>query len=400
MVLNFSSIADYRAAKESGGEILAAMGGGLSTSVISLINASADTPLIAVDAKNVFIPREKGQMGDWLVYNTNTAEYCWLKSYWDVWNCDPSKTTVDYVNGTPYDSNNPFPVGQMYCNKIELNNAGYSAIGQCVERVGNTCLIASMKDPSRSNDWIRPWAVDTTTLISGVNTSESVYAGIKSGGSAACGTCVPEFSYGTTGAAYGWPIPRASWDACCKAIALGNAASGTFSTGSWSVTSGSVASITFTHAVAGSKTINPADWGYDFDRWYDDQMVAIRPAPSGILADPYCGRRNTGVLRKLSSSTVDNSAARLAANQTVSDVPEYSTVGSFWLPSAGELYCACRNAIFLNSRGGRWFIQDAYWTSDQSSDEEAWYISFQDGLISTDTKDNQYRVRPFTTFEI
>ena len=368
MTFTFNTVAEYQAAKASGGAIYNAVAGSsnYAAAAISFIKATGQT---VTDAMNVIVPRDKGQIGDVLLYHANG--FFWLKSYYSTWNASS--------------------LGQVYCNAAKLSSAGYTPVGFLVERVGKRCLICALTDNSTGI----AWSDDTSTQIPGVNTSTFI---TRNDGYetwiASSDQETAEDYFGGSPYVYTWPIPRSVWNTVVGYVKSGtNVASTSFGENcSYTVTDG-VASITCA-MTEGSRTFNPADWGYDFDRWYNYNVRAARPAKSGVV-QKCLGRQNTIALY---NSSVSTPAADLCHTYGISGVTGF-TAGNWWLPCVNELMMMNVHKRILNRKGAG-IPQSWYWSSDQYSAALAWGVVAGTAGVNQDTKTNAIRVRAFSEFII
>ena len=80
------------------------------------------------------------------------------------------------------------------------------------------------------------------------------------------------------------------------------------------------------------------------------------------------------------------------------------TAGSWWLPSLGEMMMICANMTKINYalsliNGATLLVEDAHWTSTESSADGAWTLYLSDGGAYGGTKaSTQGRVRPVSAF--
>ena len=86
-----------------------------------------------------------------------------------------------------------------------------------------------------------------------------------------------------------------------------------------------------------------------------------------------------------------------------------NTQGKWYLPSAAELGYVLPKLNIINqtindlsyyNSNIKTFTDQAYWTSSESDDYNAWYISFYNKTISKYSKDSSYYVRPFLKVKI
>ena len=80
------------------------------------------------------------------------------------------------------------------------------------------------------------------------------------------------------------------------------------------------------------------------------------------------------------------------------------TAGKWWLPSLGEMMMIYANMTKINYalsliNGATQLVEDAYWTSTESSATRAWYLYLDSGLAYASPKaSNTYRVRAVSAF--
>lgn len=80
------------------------------------------------------------------------------------------------------------------------------------------------------------------------------------------------------------------------------------------------------------------------------------------------------------------------------------TAGKWWLPSLGEMMMIYANMTKINYalsliNGATQLVEDAYWTSTESSATYAWGLNLSDGYADGDTKASySYRVRAVSAF--
>ena len=383
----FDTRADYIAAKGSSGAIYAALQGAtgiVSASAVSFIKATGET---LVDAMNVFVGPDKGDIGDTLYYITTSsyAGFKWLKSKagWSA---------------TSY--------GQTFF-KSALIPSSYVEVGVLVHRKGNVGLI--MRNTGQGIAWC-PQDYESVT-VPGVVT----YGGSnnKVGDGTVCTYCSHSRAYaeerwGTSYYQYSWPFPKSAWNAMMDKVWANTAGSGSDSTNwSWTVTantSAGVGTASFTcTGPYGSITSNPADYHYDFEEWYKKRILIQWPTTANVAND-FQGRANTKAIvrwaNNLSTPLTTSNCAAKYCNDTVaaSNVPGY-TAGNWWLPSMGELLNACRNHALLKAKGTQ-FLSSSYsiWSSTQYSAASAW-SAYDGGLLNDNYKRNGYRVCAVSAFQ-
>ena len=118
-----------------------------------------------------------------------------------------------------------------------------------------------------------------------------------------------------------------------------------------------------------------------------------------------------------------NTAAQIAASTTsaVTNTASYApgfcnlysktntngkglTAGKWWLPSMGEMMAIYANMLKINYAlslisGATQLIEDAYWTSTETSATYAWYLNLNYGYVYYDTKAaDALHVRPVSAF--
>ena len=372
----FDTESAYLSAKASGGSVYSALctnsAGYRSRSAISFCK---DTGKTYIDSVNVLVEREYGQIGDCLLYNTNTSTYCWLKSNaaWDA----TSK-------------------GSCTVNDTDLTAAGYKKVGFMLHKREDDCLLLSC-----ANTGYYKYAEDTSTAISGVTTYSYIARENNSTSTyntwIASGSCYwAEQRYGQTVNQYSWPLPRYYWDLAKEAAYANTAASGEFTNGSYTVTAGDngmgTASITY-KCTEGSVTIDPADFDWNFDKWYRKKVLLRFPASSGCMQD-FDGRKNT---KALVTSDISTPAADACYAYAVADVPDFAA-GKWWLPSIVELWYMLVNIKILRAKGCPITIS-YYWSSTQASATTAWYVHVYYAGVYGRTKPSSYFVRSVAAFK-
>lgn len=79
------------------------------------------------------------------------------------------------------------------------------------------------------------------------------------------------------------------------------------------------------------------------------------------------------------------------------------TAGKWWLPSVGELLMMFANRAKINYAlslisGATPLTEEGYWSSTESSANQAWYLSLQSGLATNSKASGKRRVRPVSAF--
>lgn len=371
----FDTEALYLSAKAANGSIYKA----LSTNSAGYVSRSAvsfckDTGKTYVDGVNILVDREHGQIGDCLLYNTKTSTYCWLKSNaaWDA----TSK-------------------GSCSVNNTDLTSAGYKKVGFLLHKNEDEDLILSC-----ANLGSYKYAEDTSTSIAGVTTYSTIARENNSTSTyntwIASGSCYKaELQGGQTVYLYTWPLPRYYWNLAKEVAYANTAASGTFTNGSYTVTVGDngmgTGSITY-KCTEGSVTINPADYDWNFDKWYRKKILLRFPASSGCMQD-FNGRKNT---KALVASSVSTPAVDACYAYAVADVPDFAA-GKWWMPSVVELWYMLDNYKILKAKGCP-ITNSYYWSSTQRSAMNAWFVDVGNAFVDITTKSGSYHVRAVSAF--
>jgi hypothetical protein len=148
--------------------------------------------------------------------------------------------------------------------------------------------------------------------------------------------------------------------------------------------------------------VNPADYDYNFDRWYRDNIEAIIPGPAGSITSlsknnniAHDGVRNTRVLYASGTSAAANRAVAYA----VSGAPKHGA-GMWWIPTLPELIRMCKVYPELNKNGAGFSTSYAYWSSDQYNAGDAWLVLLAGGSVYGNTKTIGFQVRLVSAFEI
>ena len=372
----FDTEALYTAAKNSGGSIYIALSSNSAGYVSrSAVSYCKDTGKTYVDGVNILAERDKGQIGDCLLYNTKTSTYCWLKgnNAWDA-SSKGSCTVVD----------------------ADLVSAGYTKVGFLLHKNEDCDLILSL-----ANLGTYAYCTDTSTAISGVttystiareNNSTSTYNTWIASGSCYCA----EQRYGNSVYQYTWPLPRYYWNLAKEAAYSNTATSGTFTNGSYTVTAGTsgmgTASITY-KCTEGSVTINPADYDWNFDKWYRKKVLLRFPASTGCMQD-LDGRKNT---KALVASSLSTPAADACNTYAISGVSDFAA-GKWWMPSIVELWYMLDNIKILKAKGCPITIS-WYWSSTQYSSVYAWYVNSTYAFVNGGAKSNSFCVRAVSAFK-
>lgn len=383
----FATVAEYRAAKASGGVIYNALRPSSSTGSATNVSRSAVSFIAeigrsVVDAVNVCVPYEQGgYVGDIKCYSPTHGDF-WLKVDAAEW----STTSL----------------GQNYFDSTTWPST-FVRIGYVFHRSGNGGLLCAM------NGTTAEWSSDTGTTVAGIPTTDKVSAGsIRNYKTWIAGASreIAEAYYGDKMYLYHWPLPRSLWDAACKAAKEGTTGSGSVSdttttsgttyTTSWSSANG-VATISVYLYGAGQKSFNPADYDYDFDRWYEENILVPVLGPAGTAtATVVNGIRNDGVRNTRIMKATGKSAAADYALSYSAAAPNYGA-GMWWIPTIRELVLLSRQALGLIQRGSN-IVRGATWSSTQYSSTNAWSVYLNDGYVNSNAKTNTFQVRVVSGF--
>lgn len=379
---SFATVAAYRAAKASGGAIYNALIPSSSTSGTTNVSRAAVSFIAELgrsvtDSVNLCVPyKEGGFVGDVLCYSSAYG-YFWLKgeSSWD--------STA--LGQTYYDSTT-FP---------------FVRIGYCFWGQGNHGLITEL-----SNGQGLAWNTDTSALVSGVYTSTSVPNGTRTNTWIAGVMEAAEARWGSSYYVYTWPFPRVYWNEMVAKIKAGTADSAAVAVGdsSYQVLQASDGHFYATMTVVGVNTFtsNPADYDYDFDRWYRKNVEAIIPGPSGTVTSlqKIGGLNHDGVVNTRALYATGNSpAANRAVAYAVSGAPDFGA-GKWWIPTTPELIRMMKVYPKLNKYGAGFSTSYAYWTSDQCLATRAWLVGLDYGHVYHNAKTFGYQVRLVSAFNL
>lgn len=336
----FATRAAYISAKAEGGEIYSLLSASNSIAVVSYITATGES---AIDSVNTIVPRESGQIGDLLIYQSATGLFCWAKG-------NSGGTTA---------------IGSNTIEQTKLVNLGYVVVGWCIHKQGKNCLIASVNDMGTA-----AWGGDAT--VNGVNTFSSIARNdsyktwIASGSMEAA-----ETYFGSSVNQYVWPLLRTTWDAAAAD-----------------------ASLTYT-CTEGSVTINKADYDNDFDKWYRIKVLLQFPAKGTCMQDKE-GKANTKALIS-AQGTGSTYAGQKCYTYGVSATG--FTAGNWYLPSVSELWYILKNKYLLKKRGMP-IAEAYYWSSTQRSASGAWSVHMDYGPVHDHPKSYAFYGRAVSAFQI
>lgn len=259
------------------------------------------------------------------------------------------------------------------------NNASrYVFCGWCVRRKGNKIRIAGTpanKPWTQANSSDYAWSI---TGLTNYTTTVKKYGGTQPvSGFGHATYCWPslryqEWYYGVSAPSTAWlPVTRESWSSQL-------ASHPTY--------------ITVTNGSGTSVNINPADYGYSYDRFMNTIYQPRVPAAEGALADAD-GRANTRAIydwltTNKSASIANASAAGYCWNYAVSNVPGLEAHSWFLgsIRDVGEI------AAFRYVWGGSWG-SGYLWSSTQYSAYGAWRVG-DGGGADTNVKYYEFAAVP------
>ena len=377
----FATKAAYLAAKQSGGAIYNALipassTGGTTNVSRSAVSFIAELGRAVSDSVNLCVPyKEGGFVGDILCYSASHG-YFWEKAMasWDT-----SALGQTYHDATTWPSS-------------------FVRIGYCFHREGKHGLITEM-----GNGQGLVWSSDTATTVPGIYTSTSVPNGNRLTSWIAGCKEAAEAVHGSSYYRYSWPFPRATWNEMVSRIKAGTTGSWSIGDSSYAISQNSNGAIVCTMTVAAVDTFtsNPADYGYDFDRWYRANVEARIPGPVGSITStlPIGGNQHDGIKNTRILYNTGNSAAANRAVAYSVNAPDYGA-GKWWMPTLNELIRCCKVYPVLNKYGAGFSTSYAYWSSDQCNATYAWCVDLGDGYVNHSTKTVGRQVRLVSAFEI
>jgi len=378
----------------------------LSRTCVSTITGTGQT---FIDAVNIIVPREQGgEIGDTLLYKTSDTKYYWLKGH-------------QTLTGTA--SSN----GSNCYDESELTTAGFKIIGFVGHRDGGECLIycdldSSGRPKAGSGEWDDYYdgtnsatpgpSTDRLQPIGNIRRRNGTSLNSYYGTWIASGSMeVSErlFENGTPNT-HTWPVKRSVWNAVVENIMSNTAYSTTsgINSGSATVTVSTskttgTGSITYT-TTEGSVTIDPADYDYDFNKWYKRKIMLQFPTTDGCMID-LCGRRATALLKNCNNTTKNSAgvaitypAAKKCWEYAISGVSDFAA-GEWWMTSIVELWYLLKNEPILRSKGltigATW-----YWSCTQNSAANAWNVNFGNGYVNNYSKSSARSVFAVSAFHI
>ena len=371
----FQTLAAYQAAKAVGGDIRNAL---LPSSTINVARAAvsyiAELGRSVVDSVNLCVPyADGGRPGDVLCYAPSVG-YFWEVSPRESWSADV--------------------VGQTYHDATTWPSS-FVRIGYCFWREGRSGLICAMSDSGKA------WSSDTATQVPGIYTSGTIYQGKRLGTWISGIMEASEKRWGSSYYVYSWPFPRATWNEMVTRIKAGTTGTWTIGDSSYTITQDANGGYVCTMTVVASTTFtcNPADYDYNFDRWYRENIEAATPGPAGTATAQHGTSRNDGVLNtRILYATGNSAAANYAVSYSV-NAPDYGA-GQWYIPSLLELVRMMRIWPMLSDNGAGFSTGYAYWSSTQSSQQHAWSVALAYGRVSTGAKTSGYQVRLVSAFYV
>ena len=407
--MTFATVAAYKAAKASGGDIYNALMNttDLTKSITSYITDIGQT---AVDTMNPIVEAPYGSIGDTLMYCTTDSKYYWLK------------TRAGINAGT---------IGCSFARTALLTN--YTIIGVLVYKNGDDGLI--MSDSLDSMPWClcedgSTYAItfDNMSTLTSVKTKRAINR------SAWCTSLGLELRERLSAAynQYSNPFPRSAWDAMMLALNSNSAVSAnqtnttpTSGSGNYSATpsqwswkveiTNKVPVATFSFVMEGGTNagFNPSEWNFSFDKFYKDCIQCQNPAPNGTVIGELSGRENTERMvafiaaynadsshasNKIKYTSSTNAACACVSRNVTTADGQFAT-GRWWLPNISELTLATKIDKILYKKGIN--LADAYiWSSTQSSQNDAWYVNTDSSNCRTGShyKNNLLTVRAFSAY--
>ena len=377
----FATKAAYLAAKQSGGAIYNALipassTGGTTNVSRSAVSFIAELGRAVSDSVNLCVPyKEGGFVGDILCYSASHG-YFWEKAMasWDT-----SALGQTYHDATTWPSS-------------------FVRIGYCFHREGKHGLITEM-----GNGQGLAWSSDTTTTVPGIYTSTGIDNGDRLTTWIAGCKEAAEARWGSSYYVYSWPFPRATWNEMVSKIKAGTTGTWSIGDSSYTISQDTNGGYSCTMNVVGvnSFTSNPADYDYNFDRWYRKNVEAKIPGTAGSITstlpiggNQHDGIKNTRILYNTGNSDAANRAVAYSVN-----APDYGA-GKWWMPTLNELIRCCKVYPVLNKYGAGFSTDYAYWSSDQFTDTYAWYVNLINGPVSGYAKTYGLQVRLVSAFEI
>ena len=377
----FATKAAYTAAKQSGGSIYNALipsssTGGTTNVSRSAVSFIAELGRAVVDSVNLCVPyKEGGFVGDILCYSS-THGYFWEKA------------------AASWDSS---ALGQTYHDSTTWPSS-FVRVGYCFHREGKHGLITEM-----GNGQGLAWNSNTSSLISGVYTSSSVPNGNRLNSWIAGCKEAAEARWGSSYYQYSWPFPRTTWNEMVSRIKAGTTGTWTIGNSSYTISRDTNGGYSCSMSVAAVNTFtsDPADYNYDFDRWYRENVEARIPGPAGTITSmlPISGLKHDGIHNTRVLYATGNSAAASRAVGYAVSAPDFGA-NKWWIPTLNELIRLCKVYPELNKYGAGFSTDYAYWSSDQYNASSAWRVYLNIGNVDCNTKTNGNQVRLVSAFEI
>lgn len=446
----FDTEAQYLTSKASG-DVKTALGGAeVSRSAVSFCK---DTGKTYVDAINVIVERKDGgELGDCLLYKTSNTTYYWLKS------CKALSVTEkggQYMDTVGLTKGGYVRIGivikregdnvlLMSCGDLGsfqwiqshtlYENAAVGATNLKVKPNSNLYngLSVYCGDDARTiTSFAKGTTYDTITINTGLTKALTtgsyvqpnvsipncyINGSIRSrqvGGTyrdtritAGGIEAADEISYNR----YGNPCPRTYWDACVQKIMANEEGSGEWrgsdgTGGNWSVTPNTTTgigdgTIVITNLVTATSatTVNPKDYGYSFDKWYEACVGIMYPTKAGAMLDKN-GRENTkAIITWAKTSGIGTPAATQCNNYAPTGAPAQFSAGQWWLPTIAEMWHFMRRRSLFAKKGIT--PSNYYWSSSQNSSRYSWFVFFPGGNVTSNYRFYSHSVRAVSAFKI
>lgn len=167
----------------------------------------------------------------------------------------------------------------------------------------------------------------------------------------------------------------------------------------WSVTVSSdgtglgVGSFSFTHT-SGSKTCNPKDYGYSFDKWYKSNIEVMWPASTNAASD-MDGLQNTKALIAWAGVNAETKVpAAYWCSQKSVNVDGFGQ-GNWFLPACGQMIKALRLTTILTKKNVHPAAAAHYSSTQSGSAPTSWRVSYATADVARANKTVNSRVRAF-----
>ena len=409
----FDTVAQYQAAKASGGAILNVLqtdtsktygniDGALSRTAISTIKETGQT---LIDCVNIIVSRkEGGEIGDTLLYKG--GEYFWLKGQ-------------EFMGRTAYTSPPAHPawkdmLGSNNATKNELAAAGYIIIGFVGHKEGNRVRIFA--DVQNNN------GLDTAPIFNSISNSsplpfieesynnEMYLRKLTSTPSSLrqekIGILCP-FSFEIAKAMNGefkidrisWPVFRSIWNIVVDKIIKGETMGegGSVTGGGAYFYDNGLQKWRINYEIRYENNFSyvcPSDWNFDFDYWYRTILVPIYPCGAESYFGADVGRKNTYLMAQQGEESFPAPYACYTYKPSGTNVPAEFGEGKWWMVSAMEMFLMAKNWNTLRNKGIR-LNKDEYHVSTLSGSRVTRCFYFNKGGLS-----GRYYTYPLYTFPV